>query len=75
MSDVADALKFARSAERLLAVGQSLGAAADGLTHVAEIDPELKPEIIAALESIHEVMGAIERAVDFVSARWEVAHG
>lgn len=67
------AIKYAQTGERLRAAMGSLASPVAALTDLHELDEELEPELVAALEKLGEVMDALTRAFDFVTARFDVA--
>jgi hypothetical protein len=64
-----------RLQERLRAFLPLLNVMVDELKHVAQIDAELQPEVVAAMEAVGAAADAIGRAALFVDARLEVRIG
>jgi uncharacterized protein (DUF1778 family) len=62
-------LAFVVSSERIRAVMPIVKLAAEELVGLVKIDPELKPEVMAALDHLQEANETLSRAFDFASAR------
>lgn len=65
-------LRAVRAAESLTSAVSTLQPVLGALQRVAEADPELKPELLAALDMLREVAETLQRAGLFAKARYEV---
>lgn len=76
MSAKEDDLRFlmehTRRLTQLAIVPKILQMAADQLEQVGNDDPELRPEIMAALEELNQVVAALGRLLIFLDARLDV---
>jgi hypothetical protein len=68
-------VRLLQTGERLAAASASLGPTASLLESLSDSDPELLPEIHAAMEHVAGAAHALGRAVDFASARYDVRIG
>lgn len=70
---VTEAMRYIRSGEQLIGIAGVVGHAAQGLGNLAESDPELAPEIGAALTKLREANEAITQAVNVADVRRQLA--
>jgi predicted TPR repeat methyltransferase len=68
-SVLSEVIRFTSTLERLAAAGEALRAPVTLLQRIVENDPDLSPEIAAALGQLVEVAETIRRASTFVEAR------
>jgi hypothetical protein len=66
---VQDLIVFVRSSERLRALLPIVKLVVEELTELGNVDPELEPEILAAMTQMEEASETIVRAFKFASAR------
>lgn len=64
-----DAYKFVRAGERLLSVLTATGRLSEDLSSLFDLDPDLGPELAAAIEGLQTTTAAIGRAGEFIDAR------
>lgn len=67
-----EAMKLVRLGEALANASSDVSHAADSLSRVGNHDPDLAPEVIAALQHLKLCGEAITRALTFSSTRYEV---
>jgi len=65
-------IESTRAAERLHSLGPHLSAILAILESVAEVDPELEPELRAMVDSTADILEAGKRASAFLAARLEI---
>lgn len=68
-------LNFTRASERIGFALAALKVPIQALAGIAEIDPELGPEVSAALNGLDETGAALGRAFDFINARVDAQMG
>jgi hypothetical protein len=68
---LAASIKYARSAEKLIAATAALMAPAEALAELHKFDDDLAPEVAVALAHIGEAMEALRRASTFQDARFD----
>lgn len=64
-----EVVRFVRVSERLTGVVTEIGRLSETLSELCDLDPELGPELAAALEPMKETLAAIGRASTFIDAR------
>lgn len=70
---VAAMLTYARTTERTHAALTTAGSLVTALGSISELDPEVAPEVAAALSKVEEVADALGRLGLFLDARLETA--
>lgn len=68
---LSNAVQFARTAERLGSMMPSVDALRVGIERVAELEPDLQPEMNVALEHLGGAVEAVQRAITFLDARFD----
>lgn len=68
-----DVVKYARSAEKLIATAATLMPAATALGELRDYDPALEPEVAVAFAHVQEALAALTRASGFLDARFEAS--
>jgi hypothetical protein len=63
------AMKFARASGTIASLFETMTAVAKGLGDLVDVDPDLAPEVRAALTALDETTDALVRAGKFIEAR------
>jgi hypothetical protein len=69
---IGDHLRFATASERIGCAISAMKLPLEFIGEMASADPELKPELSAAIEHIGEAVEALHRAHEFTKARLDV---
>lgn len=73
LAHMGETVKYAQAGEAVLAAVAALQPVTAQIGRVSEIDPELAPELQAALTLVSELGEALSRAAKFLSARYDAS--